>query len=79
MINRNTIIYCIITFKPKRIIFNINFSKFFFSEKELLGVIGYNMTQAESSIKFIQKIEAKHLSGISQEQFNKFCLDIDFK
>ena len=73
------IIYCIISVKPKRIIFNINFSKFFFSEKELLGVIGYNMTQAESSIKFIQKIEAKHLSGISQEQFNKFCLDIDFK
>ena len=72
------IIYCIITVKPKRIIFNINFSKFFFSEKELLGVIGYNMTQAESSIKFIKEIDGKQL-GMTQEEFNKYCANVTFK
>ena len=72
------IIYCIISVKPKRIIFNINFTKFFLSEKDLLGGIGYNMTQAESSIKFIKNLEAKQI-GISQEEFNKKCSTIKFK
>ena len=64
------IIYCIISACPKRIKFNINFSKFFLSEKELLGGIGYNMIQAESSINFIEKLEAEQI-GLSQEEFNK--------
>ena len=72
------IIYCIISVKPKRIIFNVNFSKFFLSQKDLLGGIGYKMTQAESSINFIKKLEAKQI-GISQEEFNKQCSTIKFK
>ena len=72
------IIYCIISVKPKRIIFNINFSKFFLSEKDLLGGIGYKMTQAESSINFIKNLEAKQI-GISQEEFNRICSTIKFK
>ena len=65
------IIYCIISVKPKRIIFNTNFSKFFLNENEILGGIGYNIIQAESSINFIKNLEAKQL-GVSQEEFNKY-------
>ena len=65
------IIYCIISVKPKRIIFNTNFSKFFLNENEILGGIGYNVIQAESSINFIKNLEAKQL-GVSQEEFNKY-------
>ena len=68
------IIYCIITVKPKRIIFNTNFSKFFLNENEILGGIGYNIIQAESSINFIKNLEAKQL-GVSQEEFNKYFTD----
>ena len=64
------IIYCIISACPKRMKFNINFSKFFLNEKELLGGIGYNITQAESSINFIEKLKAEQI-GLSQEEFNK--------
>ena len=71
------IIYSIILAKPQRLIFNINFSKFFSSEKDLLGGIGYNMTQAESSINFIQKLEAKQI-GFSQEEFNNKLSAIKF-
>ena len=68
------IIYCIISVKPKRIIFNTNFSKFFLNENEILGGIGYNIIQAESSINFIKNLEAKQL-GVSQEEFNKYFSD----
>ena len=36
------------------------------------------MTQAESSINFIKKLEAKQI-GISQEEFNKQCLTMKIK
>jgi hypothetical protein len=71
------IIYSIINAQPQRIIFNINFSKFFLSEKDLLGGIGYNITQAETSIDFIQKLDAKQI-GISQDEFNQKCATIKF-
>jgi hypothetical protein len=71
------IIYSIITAQPQRIIFNINFSKFFLSERDLLGGIGYNITQAETSIDFIQKLDAKQI-GISQDEFNQKCATIKF-
>jgi hypothetical protein len=72
------LIYCIISVKPKRIIFNLNFSKFFLSEKDLLGGLGYNMIQVESSINFIKNLEANQI-GISQEEFNKYSSTIIFK
>ena len=67
------IIYCIISAFPERIIFNINFVKFFLDDSDLRGGMGYNVIQAESSINFIQKIVAKQL-GISQEEFNNNCM-----
>ena len=72
------IIYGIISIKPKRIIFNICFSKFFLSEQELLGSIGYNMIQAESAIKYINKLDAKEL-GLTEEEFNKNLSKIQFQ
>ena len=71
------IIYCIISVKPKRIIFDISFSKYFLSENELLGGIGYNMIQAESAINFIRKLEASQI-GFTQEEFNEYCTNIKF-
>ena len=72
------IIYSIILSKPKRIIFDVSFTKFFLNEKELLGNIGYNITQAESAIDFIKKIDSRQL-GISDVEFNKIFSKIDFK
>ena len=71
------IIYSIISVKPERILFNINFSKFFLSEVDLLGAIGYNITQAESAINFIKNLEAKQI-GISQDEFNIKCSSVKF-
>ena len=72
------VIYCIISVKPKRITFNANFIKFFLSENELLGGIGYNVTQTEGAINFIKNIEPKQI-GLSQEEFNKLCSAADIK
>ena len=71
------IIYSIISVKPERILFNINFSKFFFFFFDLLGAIGYNITQAESAINFIKNLEAKQI-GISQDEFNIKCSSVKF-
>ena len=72
------IIYGMISIKPKRIIFNICFSKFFLSENELLGSIGYNMIQAESAIRYINKLDAREL-GLTEEEFNKHLSEIEFQ
>ena len=72
------IIYGMISIKPTRIIFNICFSKFFLSENELLGSIGYNMIQAESAIRYINKLDAKEL-GLTEEEFNKNLSKIQFQ
>ena len=67
------IIYGIIIAKPKRMIFNIKFIKYFMSQNQLLGNIGYNLIQAESSMNFIQSLTGKHLKMDEQEFENK-CL-----
>ena len=49
----NVMKYCIISIKPKKIIFNINFTQYFFRKDEDKDNIGYNMTEAESCYDFI--------------------------
>ena len=71
------IIYSIISMEPQRIIFNICFCRYFLSESELLGSIGYNMIQGQSSINYINKIDPKQL-GISDEEYNKSLIKIKF-
>ena len=65
------IIYAIISVKPKRLIFNIKFIKYFMSQNELLGNIGYNLIQAESSTDFIMNMTGKQLKMEEQEFENK--------
>ena len=66
------IIYGIINSKPKRMIFNINFIKYFMRENQLLGNIGYNLIQAESSLKYIQNLTGKQIK-MDEQEFNKRC------
>ena len=66
------IIYGIINSKPKRMIFNIKFIKYFMSENQLLGNIGYNLIQAESSTNYIQNLRGKQLK-MDEEEFDKRC------
>ena len=44
------IIYSIINSKPKRMIFNIKFIKYFMSENQLLGNIGYNLINGANNL-----------------------------
>ena len=69
------IIYSIVSIKPKRIVFNVCFSKYFCSESEEKGNFGYNMTQAESAIKYINKLDAKTL-GFTEKEYNENVLRI---
>jgi hypothetical protein len=66
------IIYGIIISKPKRMIFNNRFTKYFMNENDTLGNIGYNSTQAESSIKFIQNINGKTFK-MEKQEFEEKC------
>ena len=67
------IIYAIISAKPKRMIFNIKFIKYFMSQNELLGNVGYNLIQAESSTNFIQTMTGKQLK-MEEKEFEDKCL-----
>ena len=42
------------------------------NENQLLGNIGYNLTQAESSMKYIQNLTGKQLK-MNEEEFVKNC------
>ena len=66
------IIYGIIVARPKRMIFNVKFIKYFMSEKQLLGNIGYNLIQAESSMNFIQTMTGKQLK-MEEKEFEDRC------
>ena len=67
------IIYAIICSKPNKMIFNIEFIKFFMNQNQLLGNVGYNLIQAESSISFILTLTAKHLK-MDEQEFKDRCL-----
>ena len=66
------IIYSIIAAKPKKIIFNIKFIKFFMNQNELLGNIGYNLIQCESSIRYIKSLNEKQLK-MNKQEFEDRC------
>ena len=66
------IIFAIISAKPKRMIFNIKFIKYFMNQNELLGNIGYNLIQAESSTNFIQSMTGQQLK-MDQKEFEDRC------
>ena len=70
------IIYSMVSIKPKRIVFNICFSKYFLSKSDQNGNFGYNMTQAESAIKYINRLDAKTL-GYTEEEYNEKILKIE--
>ena len=70
------IIYSIIAAKPKKIIFNIKFIKFFIDQNQLLGNIGYNLIQCESSIHYISSLNEKQLKMDKQEFEDKCKLSI---
>ena len=67
-----SIIYGVIMARPKRMIFNIQFIKYFMSQNELLGNNGYNIIQAESTIKFIQSIKGKEVK-MDEQEFEDRC------
>ena len=73
----NMIIYCLILTRPKRMIFTIYFCKFFLMKDDINGNLGFNISQIESAIKFINKINAKFLN-ISEKEFNQKCLEFKF-
>ena len=66
------IIYSIIAAKPNKIIFNLKFIKFFMNQNELLGNVGYNLIQCESSIRYIQSLNEKQLK-IDKQEFEDRC------
>ena len=74
----NAIIYVILFYTPQRIIFKTNFCKFFLGNDELMGNIGINIAQIESSLAFINKLESNQI-GISQQEFNDICSSINIK
>jgi hypothetical protein len=66
------IIYGVISSRPKRMIFNNRFTKYFLSNNELLGNVGYNSTQAESAINFIQNIKGNTIK-MEEKEFEIKC------
>ena len=73
----NVIIYCLILTKSKRMIFNIYFCKFFLMEGEVNGNLSFNISQIESAINIINKINAQYLK-LSDEEFNEKCSKFKF-
>ena len=70
------IIYSIISAKPKKIIFNLKFIKFFMNQNQLLGNVGYNLIQCESSISYIKSIDEKQLKMDKQEFLDRCQLSM---
>ena len=65
----NTIIYFILITTPESIFFKTNFCKYFLDDEEMVGNIGISIAQIESSLLFINKLEANQI-GISQQELN---------
>ena len=66
------LIYVIIMARPKKMIFNLKFIEFFFDEKNKMGKLEYNLTQAKTSIAFIMGMKGKDLN-LQEEEFQKKC------
>ena len=68
----NMISYCLILTKPKRIIFNTYFCKFFVMDDKIYSKFGINISQIENAINIINKINAQYLK-MSDKEFNEKC------
>jgi hypothetical protein len=73
----NLLIYNIINAKPHRIILNINLSKIFFNENEVLCNVSYKMNELGKAIESIQKLDGPSL-GITAEEFNSNISQVKF-
>ena len=73
----NMVIYCIILTKPKRLIFNTYFCKFFLMNEDINGNFSFHISQIEKAINIISKIDAQFLN-LSDEEFNEKCLKYKF-
>ena len=73
----NVVIYCLILTRTKRMIFNIYFCKFFLMEGEINGNLSFSISQIESTINIINKINAQYLK-MSDEEFNEKCSKFKF-
>ena len=61
--------YIVIRAQPKSIVSNINYIKTFLDETELSGSKGFLVTQIESAVSYIEKINHESLK-MSEEEFN---------
>ena len=75
---RNIIIYCLILTMPKRMIFNIYFCQFFMMENDYKQNEAYTLTQIESVVNLIIKINSKFLK-MTDEEFNEKCSKYNFQ
>ena len=73
----NMIIYCIILTKPKRMIFNTYFCKFFLMNDNIDNNFGTNISLIENAINIINKINAQFLN-LSDQEFNEKCSKFKF-
>ena len=73
----NMISYCIILTKPKRMIFNTYFCKFFLMNDCISSNFGFNISQIENAINLINKINAQFLN-LSDDEFNDKCSKFKF-
>jgi hypothetical protein len=73
------IIYAIIITQPKRINWNVQFIKYFLTQKELFENNGYNLTQIESSIHYIKNLTYDKLHLNSENELKEKCEKALFK
>ena len=73
----NMVMYCIILTKPKRMIFNTYFCKFFLMNDNINDNFGINISLIENAINNINKINAQFLN-LSDEEFNEKCSKFKF-
>ena len=66
------IIYLIIQSKPEHLYFNLAFSKYFISSNDLNSMVGYALTNLETSINFINSITFKQFN-IDKHLFHEKC------
>ena len=66
------IIFGLIESKPRRFVWSCRFIKFFLSDSERISNKGYNVIQAESSIEYINKVNAKRLH-VTESEFDDNC------
>ena len=69
----SVIIYAIIKTQPKRINWNVQFIKYFLTQKELFENNGYNLTQIESSILYIKTLTYDKLHLKSEKELEEKC------